>query len=396
MAKKKVLIINLGWEQEPLIQKFNNSEWEVFGVNGSEVYNHKEIFKEVLITDVRDLQAILNFSDKIMPDAVISDQCDYSHFAQAMVAKKHHLPGPSLEHAQISLNKFLQRERCRKGGVTIPDYKLVTDPSDIDDFIAKVGYPVITKPVDNRGSFGVVKIEKKEDILPAFFEALVNSHSRLVLVEKFIEGVQITVDGYCFDGKGKTMALATKGMVDEHRQVAVDIKYPGDLEPSIYEKAVRNNEFTIEQLGYKFGMTHAEYMVTPKGEIYLIEAANRGGGVFTSEIIVPNVSGIDILTRYVQDCTGLASDIKYKEPEKNPVILKFFSFGPGFISEIKGRELVTGDKNVLHFRMSVKEGDLIRPITNDGNRHGFVIVKNSSNIRKHTDEIIQKIKVVYK
>lgn len=149
-------------------------------------------------------------------------------------------------------------------------------------------------------------MSEPSDLDSYYFDALVNSHSRLVLAERFIHGVHITVDGYAFPDAGcKSLALATKKMLGGERQVAVDILYPGELDKDIYFKAMQHNETVNTALGFRFGMLHSEYMITETGEIYLIEVANRGGGVYTSEIIVPAVSGIDLVEQYCSDCCGV-------------------------------------------------------------------------------------------
>jgi len=378
------------------MDKLAEFDVELYGVHYNQEYYKGVPFKEVLVCDLRDLERILKYAEGIKPNAVVSDQCDYSHFAQAVITQRFDLKGPLIRQAQISANKFLQRQLAKSQGINVPAFKLVTSADEVQEFAGQYEYPIILKPVDNRGSFGVNKIEREEEIENAFYNSLVNSHSRLLLVEKFIDGYEITVDGYVFENGPASLSLAKKGKVDEKRQVSVDIKYPGELAPGLYSEAMRNNEFVIRKLGYTFGMSHAEYIVNPQGEIYLVEAANRGGGVFTSEIIVPNVSGVDILSRYVMDCLGVpAQSFNYGDIQQNEVILKFFSFAPGKIKAIKGIEKLEANQAVLKYRFAVKPGDEIKIISTDANRHGFVIVKADHNVRGVTQEIIEQIEVEY-
>lgn len=392
--KKRIIVINLGWEQEVLLDKLLEYELDIYGIHYNEAYYKSPNYKDLLITDLRDLNRILRFAEKIRPDAVISDQCDYSYFAQALIAEKFNLPGPRIKEAQIATNKFLQRTLAREMGIHIPEFKLSVSIDDVYSFAKEVGFPVITKPVDNRGSFGVNKVENESDVEEAYYDALINSHSRFILVEKFIDGIHITVDGYAFKNEPKSLSLATKMLVGNKRQVAMDILYPGELEPKIYEQSIRYNEFVNSNLGFKFGMTHSEYMIKD-GKVYLIESANRGGGVYTSEVIVPNVSGIDIVSQYVNDALGENKNFYFEKVEKNQVLLKFFKFNPGYVKEIKNLEGVRASKNVLKFRVNVKEGDLIKEITTDANRHGFLIVKDIGNIRSKAEHLTQSIEVVY-
>jgi len=393
--KNKILIINIGWEQEPLIERLFLMGFEVFAVHYNDNYNKQYPFSKVLISDLRDLEKILEFALEIQPQAVISDECDYSNFAQAIVANTLGLPGPKIEQAQISANKYLQRLKAQSAGVLVPAFKLASNINDLNAFIAEYGFPVIIKPIDNRGSFGVTKVNDENGLQGAFISALVNSFSRLVLIEKFIEGYEITVDGYCFEGTPHTLSVAKKSKEGLNIQVSMDIKYPGDIPVEVYNTAVKNNEYVTSALGYDFGMTHSEYIIDNQNDIYLVESANRGGGVYTSEIIVPTVSGIDVLGAYINDCTQGSGKVHFVSPQQNSVILKFFSFSPGRIKAIKGIEELTRTKGVLKFRLAVNVGDEILPIKNDGNRHGFIIYTTTGDLRSEVKDIIEKIQVEY-
>lgn len=396
MARKKVLVINLGWEQDPLLEALARRDVELFGVHYNEQYSRRSPLSDTLICDLRDLPRIIEFADRIGVDAVVSDQCDYSSFAQAVIAERRGLPGPRVLQAQVATNKLLQREHAQKAGLLIPEYALCLGIEDARAFAGRHGYPVIAKPVDNRGSFGVNKINGPEDIEFAFYDALMNSHSRLVLLEGFIEGVHITIDGYAFREAGcRSLTLATKTLVGTKRQVAMDILYPGELPDDIVRHAMAVNENVNRQLGFSFGMTHSEYMVTARGEVYLIESANRGGGVFTSEVIVGAVSGIDVLEEYVDDVLAIEHVERYASPKRNKVLLKFFSLPPGKVSKVELPAAMTGDPCVLRHRIAIKPGDVIAEITTDANRHGFLILAGEGDVRAKAEALIEKISVTY-
>jgi len=393
---KKILVINLGWEQEPLLDLIASRNLDMYGVHYDAAYSRQYPFKDVLITDLRKLNAILDFADQVQPDAVISDQCDYSYFAQACIAERHGLPGPGLGQAQLSSNKYLQRLYCAKNDILVPDFALCTSLDDVDAFLQQYGFPIILKPVDNRGSFGVNKVENKEEISNAFFDAMANSHARMILAEKFIQGTHVTVDGYAFTDIGPvSLSLASKKMLGSNRQVAMDIVYPGRIPRDVYDKTMQCNASVCKTLGYRFGMTHCEYMITGQKDVYLIEAANRGGGCFTSEVICPAVSGVSIVDQYLDDALGL--DTRYFEGrvQRNQVVLTFFSFGPGKIKSIRHAEKIAAMPGVLKFRIGVSPGDVIQPVTTDANRHGFIIFQAEEDIHNTVEKILETIQVEY-
>lgn len=392
----KVLAINLGWEQEPLLRRLGNLGLDVYGVHYDKNYYQGIDYKDILIADLRDLESLLKFAEKVQPEAVVADQCDYSHFAQACIAEIYGLSGPSLDSAQISSNKYIQRCRCKELGILVPEFKLCRSLEQVRSFANTNGFPLVLKAVDNRGSFGVNRVDSQSELVPAFFDSMANSHSRLVLAESFIGGNHLTVDGYAFPTSGcRSLSLASKLMIGGQRQVAVDILYPGEIDSKLYEKVCEINEEVCTKLGYKFGMTHCEYMLSENDEIYLIEAANRGGGVYTSEIICPTVSGVDVLTQYLSDVLGEEIDIFPDVVERNQVILKFFSFPPGVVESVSGTKGVLQNKGVLRFRLELKPGDEISPITTDANRHGFLIYEHPGDIRKEVEEILKMVEVTY-
>lgn len=370
----RVLVINLGWEQEPLIQKLAKENVELYGVHSDSSHIKSVEFKDIKICSFRDLKTILNYGKKERVEGVITDNCDYSLLAAAFVAGSLNIHGPSLKAAQISNNKFLQREITSQNGIKSPKYRLCLSQEEVTEFAEKAGFPIITKPVDSRGSFGVRKIESAKEIKEAYEYACINSNSNLVIAEEFIEGNQITIDGYGFPESGiRSLAAGDKILVEEDGEVATTIAYPSKLSKKTVKKAKDLNEKINQLFGYDYGMTHSEYMI--RGEdIYLIESTNRGGGVFTSTVIAPYSCDIDLKAQLVYDTLGLKRDL-YQKTKNKEVVLKFFRFSSGKVKQITGFKKLLKNPNVLAAQLWIKENDTITQITNDANRHGFIISK---------------------
>ncbi|MDH5368435.1 MAG: ATP-grasp domain-containing protein [Gammaproteobacteria bacterium] len=382
----RILFINLGWEQTPLIDLISLQDVELYGVHYNSDYYKGVKYRDILISDLRDLPRILRYAEKIRPDAVISDQCDYSQFVQAVISQKMGLPGPKVRSAQIANNKVLQRQLAKECGMTSPEFSCCLCVEEAIEAAEKFGYPVMIKPPDNRGSFGVNKADSASDVEAYFYEALVESHSRTVLVERFIDGRHITVDGYVFKDHGpKALALATKDKLKEKNSIIDgEITYPGELDEDIYLKALRNLENIATKFGFSFGFLHGEFIVTSEGDVYLTEIANRGGGVFTSEIIVPQVCGLDIMSIYVNDCIGRnLVDVSYdvSQIQRTPTLLKFFAFSDnqkGIVKRIEGIDKLSLRKDVLKIKMLIHSGDVIGGISSGADRHGMIIVTGNS------------------
>lgn len=395
---RKVLFINMGWEQEPFLRAIQERQYEIFGYTPSSDYTKTVKCKEVRIGDIRDLTKIVDFAREIKPDAVVSDACDYSYFAQSYLAELFGLRGSNLFQAQIAVNKLLQRQVAKKKGIRVPDFIAVYSYGDAVEAAERIGYPVVVKPIDNRGSFGVTKVYEANCLKKAFLTALLMSHSRLVLVEKCIEGTEFTVDGYCIEGRPTSLAVARKFHSSTNPCVATKIIYSSRI--SNYKELCNYHEFVANQLGFTFGMLHGEYIVDDHDNIFLIEIANRGGGVFTSSVIVPRFSGINLVSLYIDDCLGkseLSNAPRLKENNGKKIILYFLCYPSGLVQDIYIPNEVFNDPRILNLKLMIKKGESIPKILSDADRHGFVIAELSEEESENefVCDLINKIEVKY-
>ena len=381
ISNKSVLFINPGWEQASYIETLSQLGCKIYAVDNK----HNPLdprFKNVLICDYFNVDEIISFAIQNKINAVITDQCDYSIYAAAVTSEILGCQGIGIEQALLTTNKLLQRDKIRHSGVNIlqPQYSLCLSPEKAKKFSSSIGYPVILKPVDSRGSFGVSKVSCESEVDNAFISALSNSPARQVIVEEFIEGVQITIDGYADPVEGiKSLALATKVMVNESIQVAIGINYPGDLDKTVYKKAMMNNQAVAQALGIKFGMIHAEYMIDKNDDIYLIEIANRGGGCFTSTDILKTVTGIDFATKLITDSLGLDNYIDYSNVAENKTNLLFFKIPiEGRLDSVHLSDELASIDGLINYKVMINNNSKVTLTNNDANRHGFIIISNDS------------------
>jgi len=394
ISNQNVLFINPGWEQASYIDTLFQLGCKIYIVDNKQS-SFDPRFKAALICDYFNVDKIIDFAIQHKISAVITDQCDYSIYAAAVTSEILGCQGIGIEQALLTTNKLLQRDKIRNAGVNIlqPQYSLCLSPEKAKKFSKAIGYPVILKPVDSRGSFGVSKVSCESDIDNAFISALSNSPARQVIVEEFIEGVQITVDGYADPVEGiKSLALATKVMVNESIQVAIGINYPGDLTRTVYKKAMMNNQTVAETLGIKFGMIHAEYMIDKNDHIYLIEIANRGGGCFTSTDILKAVTGIDFAKKLITDSLGLNNRIDYSSVAENQTNLLFFKIPrEGTLDCVHLSDEINNIDGLINFKVMISNKSKITLTSNDANRHGFIIVSNDS-----TSALVEKMLSCFK
>jgi D-alanine-D-alanine ligase len=109
--------------------------------------------------------------------------------------------GSGVLASAVSMDKSLSKRIFRDLGIPTPDWIELEAPAESgarwrpavgEAEIEKLGgYPVIVKPNDQGSSVGITVVRSQAELLPAIEEA--RRYGRLVLIESFIEGREVTV-----------------------------------------------------------------------------------------------------------------------------------------------------------------------------------------------------------
>ena len=373
----RVLIMPGGIEQVFIIRKAKELGLFVVVIDGNPEAAGFPYADVAEVASSRDIDRCLEIARRHRVEAVVADQCDYSLFASACIADLLGLQAPSVSAAQLATNKRLMRERVAGAGLAQPAFVACRTLAEAEAAVAAIGLPAIFKPVDNRGCFGVSTARTPAEVKESFYEALLNAHSREVIVETFLEGTMVTVDGYCFaPGRYLALGIASKRKVGGRRNVDMEVMYPAELPDAVVRRILEYNGRTVEALGLTFGATHGEYLVTADGTPYLIEIANRGGGVYTAPVIVPSLSFAPVPELLLRNAFGEFPPPEGVEaaPQDRSTVLGFIDFGVrGTLLSVGGMEEALRIPGVLAVYVLAKVGRPLPDITHGPSRHGFVI-----------------------
>lgn len=391
----KIMIIGANWEQEPLLQYAKEMGLYVIATNP---YPEAEGFKysdEDYVVEPRDLQKLDMIFQKVQPDAVIADECDYSMFAVAYLTNKYNLPGPKMDSLIITNNKYLERKFAEKGNIRQPKFRLCMTFNEVIEAVKEIGLPVMLKPVDNRGTIGVRKVESEHELERVFYDTLAGSHARQLLVEEYIDGVlQVNVEGICA-GKFHNLTFSNK---QKYPGACVDMHlvYPGELPKELIEKLYNLNSKLVETMGIDYGLTHTEFIIKD-GQPYLLEMHNRGAGINVSNKIIPAVTGIETSDFLIRSSLGEKVSLEKYSTKRWKVVLHFFDFGRGRVSKITNLDSAKKIEGVLTLRLNFNLGDYLGGIQTGPSRHGCVIVAANSLYRCKSlvEEVKSKIKIEF-
>lgn len=385
---KRLLFIGAGWEQEELIKTAKRMGYEVIATHPHLDETVVPLADRYFVRESDDIESHIKLAQTFEVDGIVTDNCDYSLYTATFVAEKLGLPSVGLASAVCAMTKHRQRRRCDSASfVNQPEYYTFKTILKYKNIVDSFKFPFIVKPDDSRGTFGVTIVRDESQINEAFFHALSNSPSRTGIIEEFIEGTLFTVDGFCFDNSHKCLGIASRKFVEGPHPVTKEIVYPAEVPDETINKLKMAHRSVVKSLNYSKGHTHGEYIVNKEGQVYLVECTNRGGGVYTSSTIAPEVSGNDLNEALIKQMTG--QDAMGEESENNPVVLSFLDFEVGkTIKSIEVEDL----PYVLKFRSIYGEKDMVESIDNCASRHMMLVIKGGV---EELDDFKSKLKITY-
>ena len=216
---------------------------------------------------------------------------------------------------EIACDKEETKNLLEASEIPVPRGRIIYDEEDLQNCINKIGYPIVTKPVNgNHGKGATTNIRNWEDAVVGLKAAKV--YGRAVICEKFITGrdYRVLVINYKFVAAALRTPAAVIGDGLHTIQELIDIVNSDPRRGYGHEKvltAIKVDHFTMGMLDKK-GYT-LNTIPEPKEEVWLKPTANLSTGgtatdvtdfvhptnIFMAEriarIIGLNICGIDIM-----------------------------------------------------------------------------------------------------
>jgi len=229
MKSKKLLIIGAGLAQVDAIRRARDIGYYLLASDGSKDAPGLKIANEARVIDVKDAKANLAWAKEAKVDGVLSYASDITLPTVLAVREALGFPGLSRRPMEISLDKAAQRILFKKAGLAQPGFEIVDNPRSFKAAVERFKHSCVAKPVDNAGSRGVTLIFSKNQIEGAFSVAREHSKSGKIIVEAYVEGTELTVEGFSVRGKQHILTISDKYKPEGPYRVATQLAYPAAL-----------------------------------------------------------------------------------------------------------------------------------------------------------------------
>lgn len=243
----------------------------------------------------------------------------------AAIAEALSLPGLGEKAAVQARDKSRSRELFREAGLLQPESVAVADLDEAWEVAERIGFPVVLKPRALGASLGVVKAERPADFPDAYHAASSATYpgtpvyERGILVERYIDGPEVSVDGVFRHGRYTPLFVARKrlGFAPFFEEVGHTVDAADPLMDSGELLGALASAHTA--LGLRDGVSHAEARLTSRGPV-LIEINARPGGDFIPRLGLL-ATGRDVLDAAVLVALGREPALEPARP--GAAVIKF-------------------------------------------------------------------------
>jgi hypothetical protein len=290
----------------------------------------------------RAATAVAEFADAHPIDAVLGVD-DETVVLSTAIAERLGLPHNPPDAVHAAKHKGVQRERLRAAGVRSPEFSRHAAAADPRAIAAIMPYPCVIKPVALSASRGVIRADDPQAFVAAFerVRAIVLAaggapESHELVVERFVPGVEVALEGLIEDGRLRALAVFDKP----------DPLDGPTFEESIYVTPSRLPEARLREvedcascaaraLGLVRGPVHAELRVNASG-VWLIELAARSiGGLCSLALRFDGDTTLEALI--VRQALGGETRGVERERRASGVLMLPIP-GDGVLAEVAGRD----------------------------------------------------------
>ena len=193
--------------------------------------------------------------------------------------------GSGVLGSALAMDKVRTKQVWRANGLQTPPYEPINAKTKFEDVAARLGLPLIVKPVQEGSSIGLTKVRATTDMDEAY--ALAVNYDPVVMAERFIDGPEYTASIVDDAALPLIRIEAPEGKYDYQNKYFTDVtKYlcPCGL-PAAKEEEIKAIALNAFQAVGCAGWGRVDLMLDAKGEPWLLEVNTSPG--MTGHSLVP-------------------------------------------------------------------------------------------------------------
>lgn len=289
------------------------------------------------------------------------------------------------EAVAATADKFRFRQMLTDAGLPQPTVRLFSIDEDPPAASRQINsYPVVLKPLALSGSRGVIRADDSQDFACAFDrirailaetdEATGLCAKPYILVEDYLAGGEVALEGLLIDGRLHELALFDKpdlmqGPTFEETILITPSRLPRTTQKLVYERT----QAAIQALGLTEGSVHAELRLTEALGPVPLEIAARSIGGLCSRVLRFG-AGVSLEELIIQHALGRSlADLQRERSPAGVMMLPVPCAGR--LQEVRGQAQARAIPAIVDLHITIAPGTEIQPLP-EGDRYlGFLFAK---------------------
>ncbi|MGQ0848301.1 MAG: ATP-grasp domain-containing protein [Actinomycetota bacterium] len=324
-------------------------------------------------------ETIVNFAARTPIDAIVPVD-DAGVVLAALAAERLGLAHNPPSAAAATRNKVALRRALEAVEVPQPTFRLVGGTDDAAPLAEVVGYPLVAKPLSLSGSRGVIKVDNAEGLEPVLervrrINAVAGrSPGEPVLIEAFMPGPEVTLEGMLRRGHLETLAVFDKPdpLDGPYFEEAIYVT-PSSLHPEILEEVERVAGLATSAVGLTEGPVHIELRITD-GRVRVVEVAARSIGGLCGRALRFGLLGTSLESLILRHAVGRSHPIgaPIRRSPKASGVMMLPIRRAGTLKEVVGIDRALAVPGVDSVEITASPGSELRPVPDADRYLGFI------------------------
>ena len=336
-------------------------------------------------------QIIVEFAETY-PIAAIVGVDDDTTLIATVASEALGLPHNPVDSAKATRNKYLLRHTLATNGVSVPAFQrfsIEDDPAEIAaKFMVprpnklKISFPCIIKPLSLSASRGVIRADTPAEFVEAFqrttrlLHALQESTdppAQYLLVEDYIPGIEVALEGMLLDGELKTLALFDKpdpleGPFFEETLYVTPSRLSMEVQAALHRATAE----AADALGLRHGPIHAELRYNDTGA-HLIEIAARTIGGLCARTLRFG-TGMSLEELVIRHAIGQQVEELQREQQAAGVMMIPVPKA-GILGEVRGKTAAYCVDGIVEVNITIPIGGEVVPLPEGARYLGFIFAR---------------------
>ncbi len=318
-------------------------------------------------------EAVIRLGDDVPLDGVVAAD-DRGVVIAAMIGTRLGLAANDPAAAASTRDKASMRDRLSKSEVPQPGYRILGIDDDPGDAASDVGYPLVVKPISRSASQGVLRVDRSSDLEATIRRVRAIVGDEDLLLEEYMPGVEIAVEGLVRDGELTVLALFDKPDTPAGPSFPETILItPSRLNDEAIAESTRVAELAVAGLGLSHGPVHIELKLDTD-RVRVIEVAARSIGGLCSRSLSFGLMDTTLETLILRNALMMDKPELRREPAASGVLMIPIERA-GVLRRVAGVDESRDIEGVTGIDLTIPLGTEVRPVP-EGDRYlGFVFAR---------------------